>query len=971
MRYAAFISYRHVEADSRWAKWLHATLEAYRVPKALRRADGGLTRIGRVFRDQEELAASSDLSCEIVSALEESRYLLVVCSPSTPASRWVNEEITQFARIGRQDSILALLTAGEPQESFPPALLQLGIEPLAADVRLGTHQEKREAALRILAAILGVRFDELRQREQQRRFRRAVALLAIMASTSILLAVLAIVAFVQRNTARSRELAVRSLYVLNDDPELGVLLATEGLRIHRTDEAAEALREAMLHFRLRHVLKGHTGGVERGTFSPDGKRIATGGDDGTVRVWDTETGSSILVIHAHQRAANNLSFSPDGRWLLTASGSRLTEKGGRTVRIWDASSGRLLQELKTASPYAMDAKFSQDGELVVTAESEGFAVVWDASTGKPQRVLEGHSGGVTHARFAPDNRSVFTSGSDWKAAKWDLASGKPTHVYVHRSDVYGLALSADGKFAATAERGYAQVESAADLKHWCEIRGHDADHDILDVAFSPDGKLVATAGSDGVSLVATVGALPPSEEFCPAVRLAGHNGSVNKVVFTPDGQNVLTASDDHTARVWDSKTGRLVMPLLGHADIVNDVDVSPDGRYAVTTSADGTARVWEINLTLPREKFSGEGAILSPGGFRILTWEGDSLSLSDIRNDHELLKLDGQSANVVDAAFSADGALASTTSEDGTARVWDVSSGKLVDTFRAVPTTPLTAVTFSHDGSFVAAVSQDNVARVWNVKTGKLTSELRGHTGYVSSIGFSPDGRSVVTASNDHTVRIWNTADGSTRLIYHGHTGPVRRAIFTPDGKRIVSVSPGTGNDTTRDWNKEPVRIWDARTGTDIHTLLGHSDAIIDAILSEDGKLVLTTSYDTTARVWDTASGRNLSELRGHTERIDSAAFSPDGNFVATQGGDCDTRIWDARSGRILQVIAAYCFGAAQFNPGGGWIMAKPPRIPGIHTGAVDIFACEVCIDTNRLLTLERERVKRGLTASERDRYLR
>lgn len=970
MRYTAFISYRHTEPDSRWAKWLHVQLEGYRVPKALRTADVASARLGRVFRDQEELAASSDLSREIVSALEDSRYLVVVCSPSTPASRWVDEEIAQFAKLGRQDNILVLLTAGEPEESFPAALSKLGVEPLAADVRDGSQQGKREALLRIIATLLGCRFDDLRQREHQRRFRRAMALLAVLASTSILFAVLAVVAFLQRNTARSRELAVSSLYVVDNDPELAVLLATEGIRIHRTGEAEEALREAMLHFRLRHVLKGHAGGVRRATFSPDGKRIATGGDDGAVRLWDTETGSPILEIKAHKRPVDSVSFSPDGRMLLTASGSRLTEKGGSTVRIWDAGSGRLLHELKTASPYVMDAKFSHDGKLVVTGESAGFAIVWDASSGKPAQVLQGHTAGVTHASFAADDRSVFTSSSDWSAVKWDLASGKPTSTYAHRSDVYGLALSADGKFAATAERGYAQVESARDLKHWCEIRGHDADHDILDVAFSPDGKLVATAGSDGVSLVATIGTLPPSEEYCPAITLAGHNGSVNKVIFTPDGQNILTASDDHTARIWDTKTGRLVLPLLGHTDVVSDVDVSPDGRYAVTASADGTARVWEINLTLPRVAFPGEGSLLSPAGFQALTWQSQSVSLRDIRDGHELRKLAGQTGYVAAAAFSPDGTLALTAGDDGTTRVWEVSSGKLVNTFRA-DASPLTHATFSHDGSLVAVVSQDNVARVWDVNSGKRTSELRGHTGDVNSIAFSPDARWVLTASQDHTARIWNTADGSTRLVYHGHTGPVGRASFTPDGKRVVSVSPGTGNGTTREWNKEPVRIWDARTGVDVFNLLGHSDVIGDAILSEDGKLVLTASFDTTARVWDAASGTNLSELRGHTESIDNAVFSPDGKFVATVGGDCDTRVWDARSGRLLLLFPGNCFGSTQFSRDGAWIMAPPQRVPGIHTGTVDILACEVCIDTDKVLTLERERVKRSMTGSERDRFLR
>src|SRR5438270_9508914 len=147
--YAAFISYRHADMDRRWAKWLHRALETYRVPRRLAAERGLPRRIGRCFRDEEELPASSNLSREIDAALERSRFLIVICSPRTPASEWVNREVERFREMGRGDRILALLTEGEPGESFPRALRQIRraavesetatpieeIEPLAADAR--------------------------------------------------------------------------------------------------------------------------------------------------------------------------------------------------------------------------------------------------------------------------------------------------------------------------------------------------------------------------------------------------------------------------------------------------------------------------------------------------------------------------------------------------------------------------------------------------------------------------------------------------------------------------------------------------------------------------------------------------------------------------------------------------------------------------------------------------------------------
>jgi len=240
-RYAAMISYRHVNPDRRWAKWLHRALEAYRVPTHLCETHRCPRRIGRVFRDEEELAASSDLSANIDEALRQSRFLIIVCSPRVVQSRWVDEEIRRFRVLGGNDRILALLIEGEPNEAFPPAIRELGrnssptsatIEPLAADVRPVSGERstylRQMAKLRILAAILVVNFDDLRLRERERQHRR---LAWATAAATLLLAVMTALAGIalwqrqiavrerQRTEARFqevRELANRFLFAFHD-----------------------------------------------------------------------------------------------------------------------------------------------------------------------------------------------------------------------------------------------------------------------------------------------------------------------------------------------------------------------------------------------------------------------------------------------------------------------------------------------------------------------------------------------------------------------------------------------------------------------------------------------------------------------------------------------------------------------------------------------------------------------------------
>lgn len=263
LRYAAFISYRHVDPDRRWAEWLHKRMETYRVPRRLVTA-GLPRRVGRMFRDEEELSASADLSASIDEALTAARYLIVVCSRRTPQSRWVNEEVERFREMGRTDRILALLVDGEPEDAFPPALLEL--EPLAADVRptpTGAADNLRKTALlKLLSAVLGVRFDDLRQRDEERSRRRLTWVASGAGLATLTFAALALFSAVQwvraeaeLRQSRAQSLANAAQAVLLEsersqvrhyvDPQRAVLLALESLRISHSIQADRILRAAL------------------------------------------------------------------------------------------------------------------------------------------------------------------------------------------------------------------------------------------------------------------------------------------------------------------------------------------------------------------------------------------------------------------------------------------------------------------------------------------------------------------------------------------------------------------------------------------------------------------------------------------------------------------------------------------------------------------------------------------------------
>lgn len=227
LKYAAFISYRHEPLSRGWAIWLHRQIERYRVPGSLQSSNGCPKRLGKVFRDEDELAASSDLSAAIDEALGSSRFLIVICSPSTPHSKWVNEEVRRFRSLGRERQILSLLVKGTPEESFPPALLEarranpdasddVTLEPCAADVRDVHHDGARHtrevAKLRLLATMLGVDFDDLYRREARAQRARWAKYAIAASALLVVMAVLTAYAFAQRQLAtNSRDDAVRAL----------------------------------------------------------------------------------------------------------------------------------------------------------------------------------------------------------------------------------------------------------------------------------------------------------------------------------------------------------------------------------------------------------------------------------------------------------------------------------------------------------------------------------------------------------------------------------------------------------------------------------------------------------------------------------------------------------------------------------------------------------------------------------------
>ncbi len=646
------------------------------------------------------------------------------------------------------------------------------------------------------------------------------------------------------------------------------------------------------------------GGV---ALTGDGNRVLMP-DGHCTRLWDVRTGQCMQVLEDEADSVRSLTVTPDGRFALTGG-----QRG--TVRLWDVDRGQVIRILDARATVEAVA-LTCDVRQAVTCARDGTARVWDLQTATCARILEGHFDIVTSVAVTADGRFAATVGFDGTLRLWELATGHCIRlVDAHRDWVWSVALTPDGSLALTGSQDTtARLWETATGRCIQTLDG--AAHYITSVALTADGRFALTGDDDGCVRLWEL----PVGRCLRTIK--AHGQRINSLALTPSGHYAASRSDDRTVRVWELSTETPVPSTFAYtrpratreaaraeARLREELDAIDRwlARGDISTAAE-RLRAMRLRtgyerhpIILERWRTAGRKGrrtrlvaawpiqiihahyVPPPATPGVTNWGAGLRDLKPILHTQP-----GPSAWIRALAVTPDGRLALTAANDHNARVWDVATGWSPYTLHHPDWATAAALTL--DGRLAVTGGHDGKIRVWEPGGAGLLKVLEGHESAVTSIAVTPDARLALTGSFDSTARLWDLDAARCLHRLEEQRDPV---ALTPDGR--IALTTGTDHD---------VGVWDLTTGTRVATL-EHQDHVPCAALTLDGRIAATASK-TAVRVWDVESGRCKQSLEEHSGYVNAVAVTPDGRVALSGAADRTARVWDLETGQCVQTLEGH-----------------------------------------------------------------
>ncbi|WP_217357020.1 pentapeptide repeat-containing protein [Dolichospermum sp. UHCC 0299] len=417
---------------------------------------------------------------------------------------------------------------------------------------------------------------------------------------------------------------------------------------------------------------------------------------------------------------------------------------------------------------------------------------------------------------------------------------------------------------------------------------------VYSVAFSPDGKYLATGDSDG--RVQIWNAVTGRE----LLTLVGHSHFVVSLAWSGDGLTLASGSYDTTVKLWDVQSGDCVRTLEGHSSVVNSVAWSGDSLTLASGSYDNTVKLWNVQSGECVRTLEGHSSVVNS-----VAWSGDSLTLAsgshdntvklwDVQSGDCVQTLEGHSDSVRSVAWSGDGLTLASGSNDNTVKLWDVQSWECVRTLEG-HSSVVNSVAWSGDSLTLASGSHDNTVKLWDVQSGDCVQTLEGHSDSVRSVAWSGDGLTLASGSNDNTVKLWDVQSWECVRTLEGHSSVVNSVAWSGDGHTLASGS----DDNT-------VKLWNVQSGDCVRTLEGHSNTVMSVAWSGNGHTLASGSFDNTVKLWNVQSGDCVRTLEGYGRVVRSVAWSGDGHTLASGSHDTTVKLWNVRSGDCVRTLEGH-----------------------------------------------------------------